>query len=130
MPDSSSMTFEADPLALASVRRFACEQASTLGARVDIDLLAVIVGELAANATIHQDRPARLELAVRPNGAFEVAVWDSSPDQPRLIKEDAWSTEGHRGMQLIDALTAAWGVEHTTDGKRVWAVLEPVPAPA
>lgn len=116
--------FSADPAELAGVRRFAREAVVTLGMPVDLALFAVVVGELAANAVVHQDGAA--EIAVdNADGCIEIAVSDSGAGMPALVNEAPWSTEGHRGIQLVAALTREWGVEPTSGGKRVWARLEP-----
>lgn len=118
------MAFTADPAELAGVRRFAREAVTSLGLAVDLDLFVVVVGELAANAVVHQDGAA--EIAVTEvDGCVEVAVSDPDPGLPQLVNEAPWSTEGHRGIQLVVALSQEWGVEPTEVGKRVWARIAP-----
>lgn len=121
----SSFPFDADIAALAGVRHFAVSQARELGAMVDFAVLEVVVGELAANAAVHQGGSARLDIELRQDGSLEISVFDGSADQPRLVQEDPWNTEGHRGVQLVAALSEEWGVENTAEGKRVWARLDP-----
>lgn len=121
----SSLPFEPDTSALSEVRHFAVSRARELGATVDLGALEVVVGELAANAAIHQSGSARLDIELRQDGALEISVFDSSVAQPRLIQEDPWTAGGHRGVQLVAALSGEWGVENSPDGKRVWARLDP-----
>ncbi len=119
-----TMAFSADPAELAGVRRFAREAVASLGLPVDLELFAVIVGELSANAVVHQDGTAEIAIT-EVRGCIEVAVSDPGPGLPQLVNEAPWSTEGHRGIQLVAALSQEWGVEGTDHGKRVWARIEP-----
>ncbi|HEX2576093.1 MAG TPA: ATP-binding protein [Aquihabitans sp.] len=117
------LAFAADPAELARVRDFATRAAADLAPTVDPGLLAVVVGELAANAAVHQTGAAEIVLELVGEGVLEVAVHDPSPALPRLVEEAPWSTSGHRGIQLVAALSQAWGVEALPGGKRVWARL-------
>lgn len=120
-----SKRFAADVALLASVRDFAVATAAELGATVDPADLAVIVGELAANAAIHQDEEAELTLRRRADGGLLVEVRDGDPSQPRMVDGEVDGMRGHRGMFLIDALSEAWGVEPSPTGKLVWALVPP-----
>lgn len=124
------LQFPPEVTALAAVRRFASDVADELGSAVDRDDLAVVVGELAANAAIHQGDDAELAIAELDDGGLLVEVVDRDRRQLEVIDGPAWDVEGHRGLLLVEALSAAWGVEVTDDGKRVWAQLAPVPAGA
>lgn len=120
-----TLVFQADVTALASVRDFACNEARALNPRADVDLIALVVGELAANSAVHQGGEARLELRRCADGSIEISVTDDDPAPPELVEKPAWSTAGHRGIQLIAALAEAWGIEHLPSGKRVWAQVAP-----
>lgn len=122
MRPSRSMRFPADVAHLAAVRDFARSAAAELGAVVDENDLAVVVGELAANAAVHQSGEAEITLAAVDEG-LQIEVRDEDPFVPDIVHGDAWDTEGHRGLFLVDALSRAWGVEPLDRGKRVWAVL-------
>ena len=124
------LQFPPEVTALAAVRRFASDVADELGSAVDRDDLAVVVGELAANAAIHQGDDAELAIAELDDGGLLVEVVDRDRRQLEVIDGPAWDVEGHRGLLLVEALSAAWGVEVTDDGKRVWAQLAAVPAGA
>jgi anti-sigma regulatory factor (Ser/Thr protein kinase) len=95
---------------------------------VDRNDLSVVVGELAANAAIHQEDDAEITLAVTPEGSLQIEVYDGDPFIPDVVDGDAWDVDGHRGLFLVDALSESWGVEPIDGGKRVWAVLVPVHA--
>ncbi|GAA0337084.1 hypothetical protein GCM10010151_28470 [Actinoallomurus spadix] len=79
-----------------------------------------VTGELVANA-------ARLgeifEARFMPeDGALLIEVVDSSPDEPRV--RDAFGdsdAEGGRGLLIVEALAAHWGVRREGSRKTVWA---------
>ena len=120
-----SLRFAPDVAVLASVRDFADAAADQLGATVDRADLAVIVGELAANAAIHQDCEAELTVRRRADGGLLVEVSDGDQAQPRMVDGEVSGMRGHRGMFLVDVLSEAWGVEPSWTGKRVWALVPP-----
>jgi anti-sigma regulatory factor (Ser/Thr protein kinase) len=110
---------------LASVRAFAARAADELGSSVDRGELAVVVGELAANAVVHQHGDAEIEIRGNENGGLEVSVHDDDPAMPALMESEPWDRDGHRGLLIVRALSEAWGVAPDGDGKRVWARLAP-----
>lgn len=118
-----SMRFPADIDHVASVRDFAAQAADELGAVVDRDDLALVVGELAANAAEHQTGEAELLVRVHADGSIDVEVIDHDPTIPSAIESAPWDLEGHRGLFLVGALSQSWGVEPEPEGKRIWARL-------
>lgn len=123
MIEEFSLTFDPDASQLAGIRDFALRAAAALGATVDLELLAVVVGELAANAVIHQHGGAELTLRLVEGDILEVEVRDADVGVPQFVDDEPWSTSGHRGIKLVAALSDAWGVEPSPTGKRVWARL-------
>jgi anti-sigma regulatory factor (Ser/Thr protein kinase) len=83
----------------------------------------LVVSELATNAVIHASSPFSVE--IRPNGSLvRLSVRDASRAQPRVRHDNGLAISG-RGLRLIDALAADWGVEIAAEGKTVWAELRP-----
>lgn len=123
--DVRSMRFSADVRVLASVRDFAARSADELGSLVDRNDLAVVVGELAANATVHQHGDSELVLTARADGGLEVELIDPDASMPAQHHSVPWDAEGHRGLLLVEVLSEAWGVEPLPQGKRVWATMGP-----
>jgi anti-sigma regulatory factor (Ser/Thr protein kinase) len=83
----------------------------------------LVVSELATNAVIHACSPFSVE--IRPAGSsIRLSVRDGSRARPSLRRDDGLAVSG-RGLRLIDALAADWGVEIAQDGKAVWAELRP-----
>jgi anti-sigma regulatory factor (Ser/Thr protein kinase) len=83
-----------------------------------------VVSELVGNAARHA-RPLdggviRVGWAVRP-ALVEVRVSDGgAAGRPVLRIADPDSGDG-RGLAIVAALADRWGVEHTDDGRDVWA---------
>ncbi|MEV0535588.1 ATP-binding protein [Kitasatospora sp. NPDC050463] len=94
-----------------------------------LDDIALVAGELLANAVIHA--PGRLLAGVylSPDGdRVVIEVYDPSRRMPTGAANFGNSelTCG-RGMLMIESLSESWGAEPTTHGKKVWAELA-VPA--
>ncbi|MDT7581643.1 MAG: hypothetical protein QOK35_2907, partial [Pseudonocardiales bacterium] len=122
---SHEVALPADPTAPRRAR--ALLRTATQDWDLDEDLshdAAMVVTELVANAVDHAGTTSTLRVDLDDRGLY-VAVRDGCPDsalQPRAV--DPTAPRG-RGLQMIDALTASWGVITHADGKTVWAVLRP-----
>lgn len=119
------MRFPADLARVASVRDFADATVEELGGAVDRDDLALIVGELAANAAAHQTGEAELVIRVHPDGGVDVEVIDQDETIPTPIISEPWDRDGHRGLHLVSVISHSWGVTPEAAGKRIWARLSP-----
>ncbi|GAA4891602.1 ATP-binding protein [Streptomonospora salina] len=99
-----------------------------LGASPELTTATLLTSEVATNAIAHS-------ASGMPGGKFEVAVdlaagWArveirdlGSPERPRAQHRDPYDTSEHgRGLDLVDALAAAWGAEPRPDGlgRLVW----------
>ena len=82
---------------------------------------ALIATELVANVVRHAHTTMEFTVALR-DGRLSVTVRDGSRRLPHPATPDR-SDPGGRGLHLIRALTDAWGVMPTTDGKVVWTRL-------
>ncbi|GAB2850062.1 ATP-binding protein [Lentzea nigeriaca] len=86
------------------------------------DDAVLVVSELVENAVQHAHSESVLRVELRPTG-LSLAVHDGSPAPPRLESPDR-DVPGHRGVQLVDRISVAWGCAPSSDGgKVVWAVL-------
>jgi anti-sigma regulatory factor (Ser/Thr protein kinase) len=113
-----SMTLRADASSARAARRFLRSVLEGWQCDHVIEVTLLAANELVTNAILH----ARTELHLlvrlqRDSLRIEVADHDDQLPIHRHVPEDA--TEG-RGIALIDAVAARWGVDALPDGKRVW----------
>ncbi|ASY34175.1 MULTISPECIES: ATP-binding protein [unclassified Streptomyces] len=117
------------PRRRASVRKardFAREVAGAWGYRELADALALVVSELVTNAVVHARCGAGRQVAltlVRGNGAVRVEVRDSGRGMPVPRAAVPFTEESGRGLAVVDAVAADWGVRDEVVGKTVWALL-------
>jgi PAS domain S-box-containing protein len=94
---------------------------------VDDDLLftaQLLTSELVTNAILH----AGTELEVRAwatRGRVQVRVFDHEPSRLLVPTQTTADAETGRGLHLVEALSAACGVESSAGGKAVWFELWP-----
>lgn len=96
------------------------------------DTVTLVVAELAANAVLHGRVPGRdFELRLtydRTAGLVRVEVSDTHPGHPTLPEPTAGpavDSDNGRGLLLVEAAAARWGVDgRTGSGKTVWAECE------
>jgi anti-sigma regulatory factor (Ser/Thr protein kinase) len=103
---------------IPAARHFAVDALTELGGgpRDEIELL---VSELATNAIIHARTPLLLTLC-RQGARVRVEVMDDDPTPPRVNLHPDPLRPGGRGMCLVNALAADWGVNTNDHGKTVW----------
>ena len=111
-----------DLTSVAEARRFVRLRLHEWKAVALLDDALLIVSELAANALTHARSSYRLRLSATPH-ALRIEVDDSGAGTPE--PQPLTDTEEHgRGLHLVGALAASWGMEAAeTGGKRVWAEL-------
>jgi anti-sigma regulatory factor (Ser/Thr protein kinase) len=119
-----SARFPAERDAPRSARHFVADTLGRWGhtGRM-VDDAQLLVSELATNAVLHA-RSAFSVVARAEESRIRVSVRDASPVTPKLRDHGAMALSG-RGLHLVAALSADWGVEVTADGKTVWAELQP-----
>ena len=87
------------------------------------DTAQFVVSELVANAVEHACTGVGVTLERGPQG-LRIAVRDSSPvgfPGPVERSTDPLGQVRGRGLELVDTLTPAWGVDVQPDGNTVWA---------
>ncbi|WP_457458701.1 ATP-binding protein [Streptomyces sp. TE5632] len=99
-----------------------------------LESAALVVGELAANAVTHgavpgRDFPLTMTLVPLPGscvGALRVEVADCRGERlPAPVEISCPTSEHGRGLLLVSALAARWGVTpRFPSGKTVWAELQ------
>ena len=117
-------TLPSDPSAVATARRFASRTLTDFGRAGEvIDKTKLLVTELTTNAVLYAHSPIRLTVGA-VNGRVRVEVRDDDPkplDSPHLPDPEA---EAGRGLFLVSALAASWGVNRNERGKTVWFEVE------
>ncbi|MFC8131291.1 ATP-binding protein [Streptomyces sp. NPDC057302] len=96
------------------------------------DAAAHITAELAANAVTHGHVPGRdfeLRLAYeQPTRTLRIEVSDARGDRVPELRPPDPEAESGRGLRLVEATDATWGVVERLIGKTVWAELR-APSP-
>jgi len=92
-----------------------------------LSVLQLLVTEVVTNALRHGSHPITMRLSEHTAGVL-CEVGDGGVGLPRRRAPRALDTGG-RGLQIVDALAAAWGVIPASggNGKTVWFE---VPAPS
>lgn len=89
--------------------------------------IAIVVSELVTNSVVHADvgpeQTLTVEWAIAP-GRLRIIVTDpGAVTEPELLPPDH-KTVGGCGLQIVDELSSAWGVERDRDGRTtVWSEL-------
>ena len=117
----STQRFDASAEAPRASRHFVMQTLEALEGTLLIDDVGLVVTELATNAIVHAHSPFTVTVG-SSGGAVRIEVGDSSMILPSMQTPSPYAI-GNRGLALIDALTSAWGVLPTNDGKIVWAHL-------
>lgn len=116
------MRFAADLSHVPTCRRWAVDLARREGANDHSQrLVALLTTEATTNAVRHGPPGGEVRVDFTRRGDhLRVAVHDASPSEP-VVRHVEPSSPGGRGVMLIDALSADWGVERESDGtKTVW----------
>ena len=98
------------------------------GAEHLFDEASLIVTELAANAVLHAGSPYEVRLT-HVKGVLRIEVADEDPGTPEPQPFSAVAESG-RGIVLVSAVSASWGIDARPDGKVTWAELGRRPAQA
>ncbi|MEU9579739.1 MULTISPECIES: ATP-binding protein [Streptomyces] len=132
-PQVFAAQFRSSPRGARQARHCAVRRLAEWGHPPACDLsstVALLVGELAANAVRHGRVPGR-DFALRltldePAGLARVEVVDASETPPpRTAGQAPVDDESGRGLVLVDALATRWGsCPREPIGKTVWAELK------
>src|SRR3954454_15047412 len=106
--------FGAEPAQVRAARRFVAEHVPD---RLRDDV-ALVTSELVSNAIEHAMTPVTVRV-MNDERRVRVEVSDSSSILPAVADLVADSSRG-RGLHIVEALTDAWGIESSEDGKVIW----------
>lgn len=117
-----------DEREVSTARAFVADAVAALGLSGDADV-SLLTSELVSNAVEHAVTE-RIAVGVSRRGnRARVEVHDQDPARPHLQHPDP-RRAGGVGLQLVDALAQAWGVDEIADdGKVVWFEIELPSAP-
>jgi CheY-like chemotaxis protein len=119
---SASQTFAADPRAASEARRFVGQRGDAWDCAELVDNAMLVASELVTNAVIHARTGVELRASFA-NRILRLEVLDRGPGTPDPRVATSQDENG-RGLLLVSALAAAWGVESASEGgKVVWAEL-------
>lgn len=118
----SVLRLPAEPSSAKDAREFARAALAEWGASALEDDVLLVVSEMVTNAVVHAKSGCELRISVSPL-SLRVEVVDHGAGTPDPLPSSATRSHG-RGLHLVDAVSAAWGVEPEVDGgKMVWAEL-------
>lgn len=115
---SASFSIGGDVSGVSAARRFTRDRLEEWGLGDAVEVAELLVSELVTNALLHAGSSPVLQL-LRVDGHVRIEVSDASPAVPTMKDYGDLATVG-RGLQLIEALAAQWGVESRRGGKTVW----------
>jgi anti-sigma regulatory factor (Ser/Thr protein kinase) len=115
------MELACSPDSAAQARRHVVEVCQSWSRGDLSQVVQLVTSELVANAVRHAHTKVRLSVRPTPGGML-VEVADDSPRMPER-RDPGLFDESGRGLWLVDAMAARWGVEREQPGKRIWAEL-------
>ena len=77
------------------------------------------------NAALHTGASFEVGISPLENGDVRVSVTDESIQELPDIRLASLDATGGRGLNVVDALACAWGVDHHQQGKVVWFEARP-----
>jgi serine phosphatase RsbU (regulator of sigma subunit)/anti-sigma regulatory factor (Ser/Thr protein kinase) len=128
MADSDASTFELDPVGdgatIRLARQFVEREVVSRAAEAMIDEVTLAAAELLANAVQHGTAPVCVAISGDCD-RLRLEVRDANPRPPVRLAPNPSNMTG-RGLALVDAVAARWGIDRSADGgKIVWAEFEP-----
>jgi anti-sigma regulatory factor (Ser/Thr protein kinase) len=89
-----------------------------------VEVAELLTSELATNAIRHG--ACGFELKIDVDKSIRVEVRDEGAGSPSVVSAGPRDPSG-RGLSIVEALSTAWGVIPTADGKTVWYELSLAP---
>lgn len=110
--------------AVGDARRAVVSQLRAWGVLSLLDSAELVVSELVTNARLHTTGPVEVAVTTIENGVRIEVKDDAAHAEPTEGKATPEDTTG-RGLTIVNALSADWGVDYDTagGGKTVWAEL-------
>lgn len=121
VPWSYHEAWPPDPRHVADARHFVGWRLQENGLSRHVDVVSLVVSELATNAVLHAATPFTVTLE-RGTRGLRLAVRDGSQGIPFGPASMPWTHSRGRGLRIVEALSSSWGVTTQDGGKCVWAV--------
>jgi anti-sigma regulatory factor (Ser/Thr protein kinase) len=120
-------SFPEQPESVTAARRFATDVLRDVSPEVTATV-ELLVSELATNCIRHTDSAFDLTI-IHSGREIRVEATDYDDVGKPTMRSPKPTDPSGRGLRIVDALAAAWGVEHrSAQGKTVWfTVVTPVP---
>jgi len=119
VPAEARIRLEREPQSADTARRFVGARIDGWGVRVDRDIVRLLVSEVVTNAVMYGDGEV-VDLDIHAErGRLRIEVADENPTLPVRRRAGPAASSG-RGLELVDVLALAWGVEPVDHGKVVW----------
>ena len=119
LDDAATWQLDEAPESVTAARRFVRDQLVARGAGNVLDDATLVAAELLANARQHGATPVAVSVSGGA-GCIRVSVRDASARTPVRPNPSTSNMTG-RGIQLVELLSARWGVSVDERGKVVWA---------
>jgi DNA-binding response OmpR family regulator len=119
----ASARFQADVDSVPLAREFVRRQLREWGTDRMLDQASLVVTELASNAVLHARSPYDVRIT-HAEGVLRIEVADGDAGTPEPQPFSAVAESG-RGIVLVSAMSASWGIDARPDGKVTWAELIP-----
>lgn len=126
MSTPATLVLAPDPASVRRARALVKQVCREAGLSDDaVDAAVLLTSETVTNAFTHGRSEARLcALPVARGRRVRVEVSDDDSRHPHRAPRDEDSLSG-RGLALVDALAASWGVRDDRYGKTVWFEVGP-----
>jgi anti-sigma regulatory factor (Ser/Thr protein kinase) len=121
---ATRLTLQMDAQAPSAARRFIQEASCPAHNASVLDDALLLISELVTNAVRYGAPPVTAEIECVGTAGMRVRVTDGSTQEPAPKHADVLDENG-RGLELVDLVSAEWGVEQRAPGKAVWFALQP-----
>ena len=113
-----SAHFPGTRTSVPAARQFTVQSLHALGRWDDDEVAQLLVSEVATNVVLHAHSPMRITVWCHDDRP-RIEIRDDEPRRPHRDDPEPLAVGG-RGMLLVDALAADWGVNGNSRGKTVW----------